>query len=477
MINGNLTEKILSFIDVFFQYTTFWKVPVINLPISIFLALVLAVYLTIKFSFIPFTLFTHAVDIVRDKFTKKSDLGAFTPKQAIYTAALSTVGLGSVGGMAVAISMGGVGAVFWVFIMGFIFSTLKFSEIFLGHKFRRVDEFNKSAEGGPFDYIDKSFEFLKMPFAGRVLGKVYAFIMIITAFVTTNMFQCGQTSLIIVQNFPILSDYTWILGLGAVALIGISILGGASSIARIAGALVPFMTISYILSAFVIILFNLKAMPLALKLIMQDAFNFKAMSGGFFGSIAYGALRSLFTTESGSGTSAIAHSSSKTKDPVMEGCTAFIEFMFPMVVCVMTGLIIVVTESYKINGLGVVMTANAFRSVADWFPMLLTFQVPFLALTTSIAWGLYGEKTWNYFFNGRVPGWIYKSIFLICSFIGFIAKDQSIVVRTGDYLWISMCVPNLIVIFLMRNFIYDHLVEYKRKLKSGEIKQVDNSFE
>jgi len=272
----------LDYIDFFFQYTTFWKVPVVNLPISIFLAIALGVYLTIKFGFAPFTLFKHAIDIVKDKFTIKTDPGAFTPKQAIYTAALGTVGLGSVGGMAVAISMGGPGAVFWVVLMGFFLSSLKFADIFLGHKFRDIDEKAGTADGGPFKYIDRSFEYLKMPFFGKIIGKTYAFIMIIAAFITTNMYQCGQTSLIMVQNFPFLSNYTWIMGALAVILIGVSILGGASGIARIAGALVPFMTISYILSAVIILLFNFAKLPHALTVIMQEAFNFKAITGGFF---------------------------------------------------------------------------------------------------------------------------------------------------------------------------------------------------
>lgn len=472
-MDKNFTEKILDYIDLFFQYTTFWKVPFVNLPISIFLAIILGFYLTIKFGFAPFTLFGHAIKIVRDKFTVQTDPGAFTPKQAIYTAALGTVGLGSVGGMAVAISMGGPGAVFWVVVMGFFLSSLKFADIFLGHRFRDVNQQAGTADGGPFKYIDRSFEYLKMPFFGKIIGKTYAFIMIIAAFVTTNMFQCGQTSLIMTQNFPFLANYTWIMGGLAVILIGFSIIGGSSGVAKIAGALVPFMTVSYILSTIIILVFNFANLGNALLIIFQEAFNLKALTGGFFGGLAYGSLRSLFTTESGSGTSAIAHSSAKTKDPVMEGCTGFIEILFPMTVCFMTGLIIVVTESYKISGLGVVMTANAFSSVASWFPYLLTLQVPFLALTTAIAWGMYGEKTWNYFFAGKLPGWLYKVIFLICSFVGFIAKDQSIVVRTGDYIWITMCVPNLIVIFLMRNFIGDHLKAYVKKLKAGEIKEVD----
>lgn len=469
---SSLLENSLQYIDLFFQYTTFWEVPLINLPISIFLALVLAIYLSIKFGFIQFTLFKHSIDIVKDKFTIKTDPGSFTPKQAIYTAALGTVGLGSVGGMAVAISMGGAGAVFWVTLMGFFLSILKFSEIFLGHKFRDIDPSNNTAEGGPFKYIDRSFEYLKMPLLGKFIGKVYALIMILAAFLTTNMFQCGQTSLILAQNFPILGDYTWIMGIVGSILIAISILGGASTVGKIASALVPFMTISYILSTIVILAFNFKILHHALYTIIHDAFNFKAASGGFFGGLAYGSLRSLFTTESGAGTSGIAHSSSKTKDPVMEGCTAFIEFLFPMIVCLMTGLIIVATGSYKIGGVGVVMTANAFSSVANWFPMLLTVQVPFLALTTVIAWGLYGEKTWLYFFNNKIPGWIYKVIFICFTFLGFVIKDQSFVVRIADYMWITMCLPNLIVIFFMRNMISEHLKEYVNKLKSDKIKKV-----
>ena len=425
------------------------------------------------------------MDIIRDKFTSKKDPGAFTPKQAIYAAALGTVGLGSVGGMAVAIYMGGPGAVLWVVVVGLFAGILKFSEIYLGHKYREIENVDSAKNGnsdihyvgGPFKYFEASFKLLKMPKFGRAIGKLYAFIMIFATFVTTNMFQCGQTSLILSQNFPILEKFTWAMGLVAVAIIGAAILGGISAIGRIAGALVPFMTISYIISALIVLIFNFTNIPMALLEIVRSAFNVKAATGGLFGAIAYGGLRAMFTTESGSGTSSVPHSSAKTKDPVMEGCTGFVEVLFPIVVCVMTGLVIVVTGAHKIGGVGVVMTGNAFKSVADWFSLVLVVQIPFLAMTTAIAWGaIYGPTAWNYFFNvkpdNKLPGQIFKVIFLMFSFAGFVVTDQSFIVRTGDYFWITMCMPNILVLFLMRNYIKDDLSDYIKRLKNGEIKEV-----
>lgn len=486
--------KLLDYIDCFFRYTTFYKVPVINLPISIFFTLLAAFYFFIKLDFAPIKLFKHSLDIVKDKYTDKNAPGDFTPKQAIYTAALGTVGLGSVGGMAVAIGFGGPGAVFWVVVMGIVLSILKFVEIALGHKFRTVDLEKGTAHGGPFQYISESFKMLKMPTLGKFIGKFYGFIMLFAVFFSTNMFQCGQTALILGENINFLSQtksgefltgiigdsgaistniYCWIIGAIATFLIGMTIMGGMSGVARVAGALVPFMTISYVLSAIVILLVNVSKLPSALGLIVSEAFNVKAASGGMIGGIVYGSLRSMYTSESGSGTSAISHSSAKTREHIMEGCTGFIEVLFPMIVCLMTGLIVVATNSHTIPGaVGVVMTSNAFSSVASWFPIILTIQVPFLALTTAIAWGLYGDRVWKYLFDGAIPDWIFKIIYLTFTFGGFVIIDQTLIIRLADYIWISMVVPNVITLLMMRNVIKADFDDYMKRLKGGEIKMI-----
>jgi AGCS family alanine or glycine:cation symporter len=157
----------------------------------------------------------------------------------------------------------------------------------------------------------------------------------------------------------------------------------------------------------------------------------------------------------------------------MEGCTGFIEVLFPMIVCLMTGLIVVATNSHTISGaVGVVMTSNAFASVASWFPIILTIQVPFLALTTAIAWGLYGDRVWKYLFGDSMPDWIFKIIYLTFTFGGFVIIDQTLIIRLADYIWISMVVPNVITLFMMRNIIKADLDDYLRRLKSGEIRMI-----
>jgi AGCS family alanine or glycine:cation symporter len=472
--------ELLDYIDCIFQYTTFYKIPVIGIPVSIFFTILIAIYLFFKLNCAPITLFKHSLDIVQDKYTNKNAPGAFTPKEAIYAAALGTVGLGSVGGMAVAIGFGGPGAVFWLIVIGIFLSILKFSEIALGHKFRIVDEKEGKASGGPFLYMEKSFEFLKMPKLGKCIGMFYAFLMLLCVFFSTNMFQCGQTMLVLESNFDIFqSDLShWILGGIVVALVGITISGGLEGISKIANKLVPFMTLSYIVAALIILAVNIQGIPEAFSTIIREAFNLKAATGGLIGGVAYGALRSLYVTESGAGTSAISHSSAKTTNHIMEGCTGFIEVLFPMIVCLMTGLIVVVTKSHEMEGaLGVVMTSNAFSSVASWFSIILTIQVPFLAITTAITWGLYGDRVWTYFFGVKAPKLLFKILFLLCTLGGFVIRDQTLVVRLADYVWISMVVPNVIVLFLMRNVIKTDLTEYLRKIKSGEISKVKTAEE
>jgi AGCS family alanine or glycine:cation symporter len=482
--------KLLDYIDCFFKYTTFYEVPIIKLPISILFTLIAAFYFFIKLDFAPIKLFKHAIDIVKDRYTDKNAPGDFTPKQAIYTAALGTVGLGSVGNMAVAVVVGGPGSVFWVVITGFILSILKFSEIALGHKFRTVDLERNTAYGSPFQYISESFKMLKMPKFGKFISIFYAIMIMFAVFFATNMFQCGQTGVILGENISFLSQkntnpflekiignselistniYSWILGIIAVILIGMTIMGGMSGVAKIAGALVPFMTISYILSAIIILLVNFNKIPHAFGLIFSEAFNSQSIITG----IAVGASRAMFASESGAGTSAIAHSSAKTKEPIMEGCTGFIEALFPIAVCFVTGFIVVLTNAYLVEGLvGVGITSHAFSSVASWFPILLTIQVPFLALTTAIAWGLYGERVWKNLFGDSVPSWLFKLLYLLCTFGGFVIIDQSLIIDLAGYIWISMVVPNVITLLLMRNIIKAEFVDYLKRLKSGEIKMI-----
>ena len=429
--------KLLDYIHCFFKYTTFYEVPIIKLPISIFFTLLVAIYFFIKLDFAPIRLFKHALDIVKDKYTDKNAPGDFTPKQAIYTAALGTVGLGSVGNMAAAVVVGGPGSVFWVVVTGIILSILKFTEITLGHKFRTINIEKNTAHGSPFQYIKESFKMLKMPKFGKFISIVYAIMIMLAVFFATNMFQCGQTSVILGENINFLSQknstpfleniighsdaittniYCWILGAVIVALIGMTIMGGMTGVAKIARALVPFMTISYIISAIIILIVNFSKIPHAFGMILSEAFNAKAIIAG----IAVGASRAMFASESGAGTSAIAHSSAKTKEPIMEGCTGFIEALFPLTVCFVTGLIVVLTNAYMVDGLvGVGITSYAFGSVASWFPIVLIIQVPFLALTTAIAWGLYGETVWKNLFGDSVSTWIFKLLYLTCTFGGY----------------------------------------------------------
>ena len=470
-LEDNKGPELLDYIDCFFKYTTFYNVPIINVPLSIVFAIVAAVYFLIKLDFAPIRLFKHAIDVVKDKYTNKKAPGSLTPKEAIFAAALGTVGLGSVGGMAAAVAYGGPGAVFWVVVAGIVVSTLKFAEVALGHKFRTVDEKEGTASGSPFEYMRKSFEYLKMPKTGVFIGKFYGFVFLLATFFTVCMFQCGQTIVILESNFDILkSDMShWIIGSLVTALVGIAISGGLEGMSKIANKLVPFMTISYVISAIVIIIVNGSALPSALSLIMTEAFNTKAMTGGLIGGIVQGTLRAIFTSESGSGTSAISHSSAKTEHHIMEGCTGFIEVLFPLTVCFLTGLIVVITGAYSSNAVGVGITSNAFASVASWFPYILTIQVPFLAITTVITWGVYGDKAWTNFFGNTIPRILFKVLFLICALSGFVLRDQTLVLRLADYSWLSLVVPNVILLLLMRNVLKKDMVDYISKIKSGDI--------
>jgi len=436
-----------------------------------------AVFFTIKMNFINFRGFKHSIELIQGKYDDPNDIGEVSHFQALTTALSATVGLGNIASVAVAITVGGPGATFWMIIAGILGMSTKFTEVTLGVKYREIDE-NGEVSGGPMYYLTKGLKNrtvfgLSLAGVGKVLAVFFAILAVMATFGGGNMFQSNQAFAQAAIQLPFLQGYGFYFGIGMALLVGVVIIGGIQSIAKVTEKIVPFMAVLYVLSALVILGVNYENIPSAFSLIISEAFNPESMAGGFIGVLMTGFQRASFSNEAGVGSAAIAHSAVKTNEPVSEGFVALLEpFIDTVVICTMTALVIIITGEYKDVGLeGSELTSKAFGSVISWFPMVLAVAVFLFAFSTMISWSYYGLKSWTYLFgNKKSIQNIYKVIFLIFVVIGS-STTMGAVLDFSDMMILAMAFPNIIGLLIMSSEVRSDMKEYIHKVKTGVIKQ------
>lgn len=434
-----------------------------------------AIFFTIRMGFINIRAFAHAIDILRGKYDDPDDEGEVSHFQALAAALSGTVGLGNIAGVAVAVSVGGPGAVFWMTVAGFFGMTSKFVECTLAQKYRVIKE-DGSISGGPMRYLSKGLADMGFAPLGKVLAIIFSVFSISAAFGGGNMFQANQSYGALSRVLPWLPS--WVYGLVMVALVGMVIIGGIRRIGRVAATIVPLMCLLYVVAALPILLLNITEIPAAIATIITGAFAPEAVEGGIIGVIVQGFQRSAFSNEAGLGSAAIAHSAAKTDEPVREGLVALLEpFIDTIIVCNMTALVIVITGAYNDPQLealreakqGAELTSAAFGSVISWLPILLAIAVFCFAFSTIISSSYYGERCWDYLSDGKGI-LIYKIIFLAATFIGSVSNPGS-VIDFSDATLLSMAFPNLLGGYFLCNQVLADLNNYMGRLKSGEMKQ------
>ncbi|MDF1564395.1 MAG: alanine/glycine:cation symporter family protein [Deltaproteobacteria bacterium] len=433
-----------------------------------------AVFFTLFMGFINFRGFKHAIDLVRGKYDNPADKGEVSHFKALATALSATVGLGNIAGVAVAITAGGPGATFWMIVAGLLGMSSKFTECTLGVKYREIDE-QGSVSGGAMYYLSRGLA--KWGGAWKPTGKglaiLFAVLCVGGSFGGGNMFQANQAFKQVSTLFPGMSSWGVAFGMGVAILVGLVIIGGIQSIAKVTSVIVPFMCGMYVAVALVIIGMNLSHVGDAFGAIFAGAFSAKAMYGGFLGVIVQGFKRAAFSNEAGIGSASIAHSAAKTDEPISEGIVALLEpFIDTVVVCTMTALVIIFTDSYKVPGLeGTALTSHAFGTVFTWFPYLLALAAFLFAFSTMISWSYYGLKAWNFLFGGnRYADLAYKILFLLCVVIGS-ASSLGAVLDFSDMMILGMAFPNILGLLLLSKEVRADLRDYLRRLKSGEIKK------
>jgi AGCS family alanine or glycine:cation symporter len=465
---------------VFFFDVAFWTDD-ITVPLAVFWLVLGAVFFTLRMGFINLRAFRHAIHVVQGKYTNPDDEGEVTHFQALAAALSATVGLGNIAGVAIAISIGGPGATFWMILAGFLGMSSKFAECTLGQQYRQVRPDGRIM-GGAMYYLSNGLSEIGMPKLGKVLAVMFAILCIGGSLGGGNSFQVNQSMGALSESIPFLQTYPWAYGLFMAVLVGIVIIGGIRRIASVADKIVPAMAAIYIIGCLVVILTNMDAVPHALTAIFAEALTPEAGYGGFIGVLVVGFQRAAFSNEAGVGSAAIAHSAAKTEYPVREGIVALLEpFIDTVVICTMTALVIVVSGAYNnpeyadlvASNNGATLTSRAFGEHITWFPYILSAAVFLFAFSTMISWSYYGERCWAWLF-GDGSSQIYRLIFVTFVFLGSIITATN-VLDFGDLMILGMAFPNVLGVVLLSGKVRAALDEYWGKYKRGELRRYDTA--
>ncbi len=470
----------------------FFEIPVApgkKVPFVLVWLIAGALFFTFYFKFINFRGFKHALDVVRGRYDDPSNPGEVSHFQALTAALSGTVGVGNIAGVALAVSLGGPGATFWMIVAGLLGMSSKFVECTLGVKYRNEYE-DGTVSGGPMYYLSKGLKKKNMGGFGKILAVIFAVAAIGGSFGGGNMVQINQATLQLTEvtggENSIFYGQGWIFGVLMAGVVGFIIIGGIKSIAKVTDKIVPFMVGIYVIAALIIIFGNITEIPDAFGQIISGAFNADAMYGGVVGVLIMGFRRAAFSNEAGIGSASIAHSAAKTDKPVSEGIVALLEpFIDTVVICTMTALVIVISgygsigaqaafESASSGGgsaAGIALTSSAFAQTLSWFPIVLSVAVILFALSTMISWSYYGLKSWTYIFGeSRAANNAYKIVFCFMIVVGSAISAKS-VFDFGDAMIFAMCFPNIIGLIILAPEIKSEMLDYQEKVRTGVIKK------
>ncbi|HEY9113693.1 MAG TPA: alanine/glycine:cation symporter family protein [Bacteroidales bacterium] len=452
-----------------------------SVPLVVVWLILGALTFTIFFKFVNIRGFWHAIQLTRGIYDNPKEPGEVSHFQALTTALSATVGLGNIAGVAVAISIGGPGATFWMIVAGLLGMSSKFTECTLGVKYRQIDE-NGVVSGGPMYYLRDGLKKKGMKWLGLVLSGLFALLVIGGSFGGGNMFQANQSFSQLTYIVPGVQDYGAWYGVILAILVGIVIIGGIKSIARITDKIVPIMALLYVGTSIFIILTNITHTLDAFRLIYDGAFGSDALKGGLVGVLIVGFQRAAFSNEAGVGSAAIAHSAVKTDKPISEGFVSLLEpFVDTVVICTMTALVLIFTGTYE-NPLGLEgsqLTSEAYGQIISWFPYVLLVAIFLFAFSTMISWSYYGLNGFNYLFGGifekvfknkNASKYTYFVIFLMFIVIGASSSLGS-VIDFSDMMILAMAFPNILGLLILAPEVKQEMNEYFDDLKKGDIKR------
>jgi len=464
-IFGNINDVVAAVL--------FYKIPLIQFPFILTVMVCGGFFFTFRYGFVNVRLFKHAIDIVRGKFDDPNHPGEISHFQALTSALSATVGLGNIAGVAVAIQLGGPGAVFWLWMVAFFGMSMKLSSCTFAQLHRDISEDGKVL-GGPMVYLTKAFkEQLNLPKLGIFLGGFSAVATILGSFGGGNLFQANQTYELLAAQFPSINGHPFIVGLILAFFVAIVILGGIKRIASVTSKLVPLMCVFYIGCCLAIIIGHIEIVPKMFADILTQAFEPSSIyAGGFVGVLIQGVQRGSFSNEAGVGSAAIAHAAAKTDEPIREGLVAMIgPVIDTIVVCTMTALAILITDAHldpALDGMGAQVTASAFGTLGESFPIMLTIATGIFAYSTVISYSYYMESAVRYLFGVKflIP---FKVLYILVVIIGPALKLGK-VIEFSDLMLLSMALPNIIGMMFLSKKVRSMVTHYLERFRSGEMK-------
>lgn len=427
-------------------------------------------YFIIRLKFLNVTKLIHSIRIVAGKYDKEGDVGDVSHFKALTTALSATVGTGNIVGVSLAIYFGGPGAIFWMWVTGFLGMILKYAECTLSHKFRRFNS-DGSVSGGPMYYMEFGLK-KKIGKAAKVLAVIFATATILCSLGTGNMAQANSMTDALNTSYHIVP---WLSGIFITALVLLVIVGGIKRIADVTSLLVPFMAIMYFLAAIVVLIVMYAHIPAAFELIFYDAFHGEyakeaGVLGGLFLAMTWGIRRGLFSNEAGQGSAPIAHAAARTEYPAREGLVASLEpLVDTLIICTMTALVIIVTGAWQSDTMGVGMTIEGMSlgleklGMQAWAQHVVTIGLVLFAFSTVISWSYYGTRAANYLMGEKYikP---YSYLYGLFVFLGSIFGIE-LVWHFVDMVITFMTIPNLIALLLLSGVVVKETKDYFDKMK------------
>ncbi len=494
----------------------------VSLPFIVMWLLAGAIFFTLAMGFINVRGFVHAIKLTKGDYDDPADEGEVSHFQALASALSATVGLGNIAGVAIAVGKGGPGAIFWMILAGLLGMSTKFTECTLGQMYRKVAP-DGTVSGGPMHYLKDGLAEIRiggisLRYVGAVLATLFAVLCIGASFGGGCAFQVNQSrgaleyilrqdahnelralQLQVAQaedtnlagdelaartarihdieksNASFETYFRPAYGLAMAFFVGLVIIGGFRRIAATASRIVPSMCALYVAMALYVLLTNASEIDDAFLAIWKGAFTPEGITGGALGVMVIGITRAAFSNEAGVGSASIAHAAARTDEPISEGFVALLEpFIDTVVICTMTGLVIVITgqaldpanaDLIKGNE-GAQLTSLALGSVQSWFPLALGVAVLLFAFSTMISWSYYGERCWTQLFGER-SSLVYKILFLICVFFGAIITATT-VLEFSDLMILAMALPNILGLLALNRKVRAALRDYWRRLRLGE---------
>ena len=433
-------------------------------PVMLIILMGSGIILTIRFKFFQITqikkIYRETVFSLFSKKQKKSEK-EITPFEAVSAALAGTMGVGNIAGVATAITAGGPGAIFWMWISAFFCMIIKYIEVILSQLYKQKK--NGRFKGGPMLYISEGLK-------SRRLALIFSFFCVISSFGIGNMSQVNTISHAFKNTFNIPGIIT---GIFVAVITAAIIIGGIKRIFSFTSKFIPLMSVIYILAAITVIIFNAENLPESFKIIFSDAFKIQQAGAGFLGFITskalrYGISRGAFTNEAGLGSAPIAHAAASPDSPVQQGMWGIFEVFFDtIVVCTLTALCILTSNAYKISGLdGINLTNEAFSSVfGDISGVFLSFSIVFFAVATLVSWSFYGECCIEHLFgNSReniknLSKNIYKLIFVALIIAGS-SVNTEIVWNLSDIFNALMALPNMAAVIILSPQVYRETKKY-----------------